>query len=63
MENRWNVFEDFYDPVCVSDMDSGQIVYMNVSLRNMLGVDLSYQDQKNCSILQELEQFLSLIHI
>lgn len=57
MENRWNVFEDFYDPVCVSDMDSGQIVYMNVSLRNMLGVDLSYQDQKNCSILQELEQF------
>lgn len=57
MENRWNVFEDFYDPVCVSDMDSGQIVYMNVSLRNMLGVDPSYQDQKNCSILQELEQF------
>ena len=57
MENRWNVFEDFYDPVCVSDMDSGQIVYMNASLRNMLGVDPSYQDQKNCSILQELEQF------
>ena len=40
MENRWNVFEDFYDPVCVSDMDSGQIVYMNACLRDMLDVDL-----------------------